>query len=600
MKSNKTAKPNPLVSTLSRGLKGLRIHQNSRHSGGGRNPESPTPANGVVRKGTHTGGGWRVIVLTSSTPSSPICSIVRDKQENTDMLPRLDRHRHIQIEVSDYGPIAEAKVDLRPLTVFVGPSNTGKSYLAILIYALHRFFSGASTDEDMPVRAFQRPPSGPFHFSDPVVDEEGLREAAKTLMDWIQQLPVGPTSRRREEFLPEGIATIIRPYLRPNEVWNDMFPRELARCFGTPDAHWLIRHGTASTARISVSQLSDESQRVDNSFMFGLSDHDCISSGLVSDTAPLHIQGDYASVLLRRLRFMQSGGLDDPMSQSRLSQSLIQDVAAYVGAAIVSPLSRPAHYLPADRTGVMHAHQVVVASMISSAPRAGLRPNVPLPNLSGVLSDFLVQLLSLGNADRDRRPRGRTGRGSSIETKMLLGTIQVDRSNPYYPTFSYLPEGWKDGLPLMNSSSMVSELAPIVLYLRHVVQPGGVLIIEEPESNLHPSMQVEFIRQLAGVLNSGVRVMVTTHSEWVLEELANLVRLSDIDAAKRPETLRAEPALDKRDVGVWLFEKEQGDSGSRVKEIPLDTDEGGFASGYDQIARLTYNQWATIQNVIEG
>ena len=40
------------------------------------------------------------------------------------------------IEVEDFGPIVHAHVDLRPLTVFVGPSNTRKSYLAILIYAL--------------------------------------------------------------------------------------------------------------------------------------------------------------------------------------------------------------------------------------------------------------------------------------------------------------------------------------------------------------------------------------------------------------------------------------------------------------------------------
>ena len=38
----------------------------------------------------------------------------------------------LELEVADFGPIVEAKVDLRPLTVFVGPSNTGKSYMAIL------------------------------------------------------------------------------------------------------------------------------------------------------------------------------------------------------------------------------------------------------------------------------------------------------------------------------------------------------------------------------------------------------------------------------------------------------------------------------------
>ena len=55
-------------------------------------------------------------------------------------------YKPLEIEVTDFGPIAKAKLDLRPLTVFVGPSNTGKSYLATLIYALHRFFGGNAYD----------------------------------------------------------------------------------------------------------------------------------------------------------------------------------------------------------------------------------------------------------------------------------------------------------------------------------------------------------------------------------------------------------------------------------------------------------------------
>ena len=50
----------------------------------------------------------------------------------------------LELEVKNFGPIVEAKIDLRPFTVFVGPSNTGKSYLAILIYALHQLFSGGA------------------------------------------------------------------------------------------------------------------------------------------------------------------------------------------------------------------------------------------------------------------------------------------------------------------------------------------------------------------------------------------------------------------------------------------------------------------------
>ena len=48
------------------------------------------------------------------------------------------RQDDYRIDVEHFGPIQRASVDVRPFTVFIGPSNTGKSYLAVLIYALHR------------------------------------------------------------------------------------------------------------------------------------------------------------------------------------------------------------------------------------------------------------------------------------------------------------------------------------------------------------------------------------------------------------------------------------------------------------------------------
>ena len=61
--------------------------------------------------------------------------------------------KRIKLKVTNFGPIAEADIELRPMSVFVGPSNTGKSYLAVLIYALHQFFGayvGTSRDRSMP------------------------------------------------------------------------------------------------------------------------------------------------------------------------------------------------------------------------------------------------------------------------------------------------------------------------------------------------------------------------------------------------------------------------------------------------------------------
>ena len=187
----------------------------------------------------------------------------------------------------------------------------------------------------------------------------------------------------------------------------------------------------------------------------------------------------------------------------------------------------------------------------------------------------------------------------NLEQTLLLGAVRVEQSPINYPSFFFRPDGWKRDLPLMNASSMVSELAPVVLYLRHVVQPGDLLIIEEPESHLHPAMQVEFIRQLAAAVQSGVRILITTHSEWVLEELANLVRLSELPKEQRTGIDDEDIVLSPDQVGAWFFEPTADQSGSVVREIALDTESATFPAGFGLVTESLYNRWAEISSRIE-
>ena len=283
-----------------------------------------------------------------------------------------------------------------------------------------------------------------------------------------------------------------------------------------------------------------------------------------------------------------------------LMTELFNTLTNFLVPYTVGTISRPIHYLPADRTGVMHAHRVVVSSLIGRASRAGLRRDAPLPVLSGVLADFLEQLIELGDIPR-RRSNLNSTLAKRLEAEILGGAVRSERSETGYPSFYYRPDGWKGDLPLMNTSSMVSELAPAVLYLRHVVQRGDVLIIEEPESHLHPAMQVTFTRLLAAAVRSGIRIIVTTHSEWVLEALANLVRLSGVPKGKREGIDGADLALAPDEVGAWLFKPKRRPKGSVVEEIPLDMESGTFPAGYGEITESLYNDWATIsRRIVEG
>ena len=246
----------------------------------------------------------------------------------------------------------------------------------------------------------------------------------------------------------------------------------------------------------------------------------------------------------------------------------------------------------------MHAHSVVVSALIESASMTGLRPAARTPMLSGVLADFLEQLIELDSRPPHRRGKSRDDPGARIEDAILHGSVGMERAETSgYPRFTYRPKGWKGGLPLMNASSMVSELAPVVLYLRHRVSPGNMLIVEEPESHLHPAMQVEFTRQLAALVRSGIRVIVTTHSEWVLEELANIVGRSGLSEKQRKEVSGSDVALYPDQVGAWLFKPNPRPRGSVVEEIRLD-DSGLYRSGFDEVATALHNDWAEISSWI--
>ena len=150
----------------------------------------------------------------------------------------------------------------------------------------------------------------------------------------------------------------------------------------------------------------------------------------------------------------------------------------------------------------------------------------------------------------------------------------------------------------MSTSSMVTELAPVVLYLRHLLGRGDTLIIEEPESHLHPEMQAALACRLAALARSGVHVIVTTHSEWLLDQFANLVRMSKLNERQRSGLPGNDVTLRPDQFGAWLFKRKQRPNGSIVEEIPVDPDAGGLLSDYSRTADQLYGTWSEIGNRI--
>lgn len=457
------------------------------------------------------------------------------------------------------------------MTVFVGPSNTGKSWLATVAYALHRHFAAGPRGWRLRFPMGSEAPDLPEG-----VDKDLARIAERLITS------ASRTAKPAEQgcALTPAVYEAIRWYL---EQHGGALGKEVERCFGVDAGSHLVRREGAGRARIL---LRHELEGVSSPAVHELTYGD--ERWTLRSTIP---DGWRLSSNPSRV-FLTPVMLGGPPSEGDRTFWTMDVIAALADSVL--PSRHRAYYLPADRTGLMNAHSTVVTALIQSATMAGIRRADPLPLLSGVRGDFLEQLVEMVSK---RQRRSRHGRehlrrvGKGIEDGILGGAVKVGGlPGLAYPHFTYHPGGWKAGLPLANASSMVSELAPVVLYLRHVVFPNDLLIIDEPESHLHPAMQVAFTHQIAEIARAGVRVIVTTHSEWVLEALGNVVGRAE--RTDRPNRESGPVLLDAGDVGVWLFETTNGVGSSTVKEIALDPDTGLYPSGFDAVAMALHNEWA--------
>ena len=488
------------------------------------------------------------------------------------------------LSVRDFGPVARAEVDLRPLTVFVGPSNTGKSYLAVLIYALHQCLA----DERVEVPGFGYPR---FTLRRTVHDIEASEEVWEALEKWAS-----PGVRdERLKSLPESANALIRSVLERPDGLDGMVAAEIARCFGIEGLREIHRRPGRSDSLVEMRvPVADTLQEVRYGLQLRKTSAE-LRGSFDEFEMPALFREDPDIPLLWPFRPFLPDRTDE---FKPYGQILIAHLVEQQFRSMLRPICAKAHYLPADRTGIMHAHQVVVGTLVQSATTAGLRPSTHVPTLSGVLADFLNALTEFGSGDQ--RPKAVAGLAEALESNVLGGAVRMDSSGTGYPAFFYRPSHWTDDLPLMRASSMVSELAPVVLYLRHVVRPGNVLIIEEPEAHLHPAMQTALARELARLVRSGIRIVMTTHSEWFLEQIGNLVRLSSLPRAKRKGISGADVALDAEQVGAWLFKPSKRPQGSIVEEVELDPDTGLFATDYDSVSETLYNESAAIYNRSKG
>ena len=220
----------------------------------------------------------------------------------------------------------------------------------------------------------------------------------------------------------------------------------------------------------------------------------------------------------------------------------------------------------AQRSLTLHYYNMRGNSHISS----------PDPNLTSVATGFLETLLI---------PNRGKGEFMDIATRFekmaMRGTITIRTGPNNMPDIFFIQNN--EEFPLHMSASSIKDLAPFLLYLKHVAKRSDVVILEEPETCLHPTNQMLLARLLAQLINRGMNIIVTTHGPFFLEQLSNCVVAGENRKGK-PGPISAEEQLKKDNVAAYNFVSSK--NGYKIEQLEVD-DEGipqyEFTKVYDNL-----------------
>jgi hypothetical protein len=433
----------------------------------------------------------------------------------------------LRIEIENFGPIASGSFELRPLTLFIGPNNAGKSYAATLAHSIVQAMPAGG----VPGVLF-------FRFR----SEEKAPLTIRELVNWLfstEYLEKEVLGRLQNYFSCEDLRVLISWFASKDGVRVRVYSHDA-------EDGWIFLEGKGS--RWSVQ-------------------------GKAPRLPDLEGRQETKGVLLDAL------------------WRVWRDITETMG------LPEDSYYLPAARSGVLQGWRALTAEAVRRVSRWAGIEEIRVPALPGLIGEFLEELIhaSEGLASEGLRRRSRMGEGASpfqsalevLEGDLLKGTVDFS-----YPDGVPVPEivyrtrvkRKKLEIPIQRASSTVGELAPLVLWIKYLLRPGGMLVIEEPEAHLHPENQRRVARALVRLVRAGVTVLCTTHSPLILHQVSNHILASRADPARRKELgFTEEDLLREEEVGAYLFRMREDGRGSEIQPLRIEL---GFGFPEDEFARV--------------
>ncbi len=213
----------------------------------------------------------------------------------------------------------------------------------------------------------------------------------------------------------------------------------------------------------------------------------------------------------------------------------------------------------------------------------------------GMYRDFLSQLDDLKTPSRVVNTDIQFY--TSYISKLADGKIVLENGSVYLQFES------GERIPISAAASSVKELMPFLLLLQNEKDLYNSLLFEEPEAHVHPKKQFLVMDMLARCCNKGMLIQMTTHSDYLLGRMNQLLLLGKIK--KKSEVafnefcskhqLNKKLYLYPEQVGAYYFRRKD----NKVEIVEQSLDGGLPFSSFEDTVRSQMNMSADLESFAE-
>lgn len=502
----------------------------------------------------------------------------------------------MKIKVSNLGIIKEAEIELKPLTVFIGRSGTGKTWTA---YTLASIFSKYGFQEYLKAYSDKK---NPIQYE---ILEQGIQEFLEVgncqinLVDFAEQYGekyINDVGRIAPNWLSHFLNTTRVNFknLQISFLLNE-FIKDLLNKIRKLSLDRKINYGSQLSLQILKQEDEDEiyfyriSEGSKDNFKLPL----VLIKYLFSETILEIIhQCFYAYVYIFPTERTTYAGF--PFSvQKRVKinklEKIIEDIQEDNEQNLDNQSQNQKQKVLMQVLELLNSLEEEIDTEKSQPDKQKITvgKSAVIESLTSIIANASVKTDDERQEEAEKNPQilEYINLANFLQENILSGHVKVESSTLQNEIIFQPSEDVN--LEMQVASSMVKELAPLYLCLRYLVEPNELLIIDEPEMNLHPSAQVEIIEFLAMLVNAGIKILITTHSPYIVDHLSNLIKATQYEDK---ESIKERFYLDRTDafvaqenVSVYLFED---DTAKNILEENGRIDWGTFADVSDDISHI--------------